>query len=673
MFLQKLRNKSIFTYFRVVLIIFTISSALAIALLVVVHQAKSYQQSARQISDEKTAEAEQFIKNMVNIEMSYLGRVKGALDDRKIKELEANVREAHRIASTIYKENYSKMTTAEMEQLIIRSIASLHSATSRQYVTINTTKGVGVYNPSSPEFNGKDLTNIKDRTGTYFAREEIRIVREQGEGFRYSTDTITGEKKVVFLQEFRPLDWYFVALVYPSDYYGEFISEVASKVSLKFFGYNGDAFIVDKSGRAITFRGKVYQGEDYFNFTTSADPAAQHCFQLISDSLRVHPEGALVRYPWYPQSVGHMGNQSELAEKTSFVKIEPSLGWIVGAGFFGEEVAAEIETQVAALRIDFILNVGQIFLLFALILVLEMLLLRWFEEYFKSDFNSFTSFFRKSGQDLTLLKLDDISSKEFKELGAVANEMIIARKIIAKNLHREQEKAQEADRLKSSFLGNMSHEIRTPTNAIVGFADLLTEELSAEERKEIVSLIKESGESLLGLLDSIMDFAKIETGQIILHKKLLSFEKLSAFLREKYQSKIAHEHLNLVFKLTNKLPSSFATITDEHRLMQVLESLIDQAFKSTRIGKIELTIEQHEEYVYFQITDSGTGISPDNQAILAKYFASSQEGSSRQHKESEVDLAISAKLITLLGGKIWLKSTSSKGSVFQFCIPAVLE
>ncbi|MFV0522215.1 MAG: cache domain-containing protein [Mangrovibacterium sp.] len=659
-----------FDYFRILLIAFAIFSSLTVVSLLVIQQVKSYRESLAEIRAKKIDSVKQFVQNMVAVESDYVAQVKKSFDDRQIQALEKNVQEAYNVANTLYQENHDRIPKNELKRLIVKSISSLNSAGTRQQVLINTTDGRGVYNPNNPQFEGKNLLHMKDRAGSYFVQEELKIVKDRGEGFRYVSDTLAQEIKVVYVKGFPALDWYFVSVMYPSNYYDELIQEVASKVSVKFFDYKGDVFVYEKNGNAIAARGKVFHDGKRLNIATSKDLAAQNFYRTMTDSLEKYPEGAFMEYPWYARDV-KFGDKNALSDKISYVVREPDLGWIVGAGFFVSRIDNEIEVQASSLRKELEKSVLQIVLLFVLIIILQLFFLRWVEKQFRNDFDSFVSFFKSGGSKLTYLELDEINSKEFKELGAVANEMIAARQKVENQLLKEQEKAKEADRLKSSVLANMSHEIKTPMNAIVGFSNFLSEDLSLEESRRFVALIKNSGDNLLSLIDSIIDFSKIEVGQLELKYDNLSYERLCEDLNDNYQRSIKEEYLNITFEIKNLLPVGFVSVTDEYRLRQILKHIIDNAFKFTPSGDVKLYIERNQNQISFRVTDTGIGISPENQECIFEHFAQAEGSPSPSYGSSGIGLAISARLVEMLGGKIKVESTLGKGSSFQFYIPLI--
>lgn len=660
-----------FDYFRVVLLAVSTFTVVAIVAVLLFQQLESYEKAKTQVREDRIESAKQNVKNMVRMESDYVVQVKSSFDEQKVAELSKNVHEVHKLATTIYEENRNVLSASQIQENIKKAIGVLASSASRQHVAINTLSGEGVYNVKSPQFDGVNILNKIDRTGSFFVKEEIKIAKERGEGYRYAIDTISGETKIVFVKEFAPYKWYFVALLYPSDYYATLRSEVANKMSVKFFSYGGDVFVYEADGRAIASRGKSYADGEYFNLATSSQQLARNAYQTMVDSLSKNPDGGFVEYEFYLNSNADKSSDA-VSKKISYVRREPNMGWILGAGFIEAEVDAEIEIQVASLREDFIFDVIQLIVLFVLIILLELYMLKQLEKQFDKDFDLFISFFKRSSEELNLLQIDDLNFKEFRDLGVVANAMIEARQIVEQRLLDEQEKARDADRLKSSFLANMSHEIRTPMNAIIGFSNFLAEDLSKEEQEEFVSLIKTNGDSLLSLIDSIIDFSKIEVGQIELKEGYVSYDKVCVNLNDRYRRLIEDTRLDIEFKIENRLPVRFISISDELRIEQVLKHLIDNAFKFTSSGKITLSMALQDERIYFAVRDTGIGIAPENQQCIFDRFTQLEGNLSRSYGGTGIGLAISSKIVEMLGGEIWVESELGKGSKFQFYVPLVI-
>jgi signal transduction histidine kinase len=233
------------------------------------------------------------------------------------------------------------------------------------------------------------------------------------------------------------------------------------------------------------------------------------------------------------------------------------------------------------------------------------------------------------------------------------------------------EKAEESDRLKSSFLANMSHEIRTPMNAIIGFSDLICDpELSDETKEELSTQINNNSDTLLKLIDDIIDIAKIESGQLKINKQQCSvngiFEKLEPIYNNNLSTSI--NNIDLLIKSPKKDVDVF---TDPLRIQQVLINLIDNAFKFTEEGEVLVGVKStnNQKGISFFVKDTGIGLTEEKKSIIFKRFTKVEDDRKKLYRGAGLGLAISKNLIDLLGGKIWLESEENIGSTFYFSIP----
>jgi PAS domain S-box-containing protein len=245
---------------------------------------------------------------------------------------------------------------------------------------------------------------------------------------------------------------------------------------------------------------------------------------------------------------------------------------------------------------------------------------------------------------------------------------------IEESLREAKMKAEEADHLKSAFLANMSHEIRTPMNAILGFAELLQNEvISKEESKEFINIITNSSNNLLKLVDDIIDIAKIESGQIKIQK---SKNEVNAFLNELAISfSDSMKMSSLILKLNKQKHQHQLIIhTDEFRLRQIFNNLINNAIKFTNEGYIEIGYKiQKNDFVTFYVKDTGIGISDRNKHIIFDRFRQLDDSSTRKTSGTGLGLTICKNLVNLLGGEIWMESELNKGSTFYFTIPFIQD
>lgn len=236
-------------------------------------------------------------------------------------------------------------------------------------------------------------------------------------------------------------------------------------------------------------------------------------------------------------------------------------------------------------------------------------------------------------------------------------------------LRSAKEKAEESDRLKSAFLANMSHEIRTPMNGIVGFADLLdVEGLLPEERKEYVSLIKQSSQQLLNIINDIVDISKIESGQVDVNKIKFSIEHMFDDLYSFFKRQIKGKDVELVLDKNVSGEISDEIDTDDIKLRQVLTNLLSNAIKFTEKGFVRFGYAIDQDNLRFFVKDTGEGIGEkDLDNIFDRFWQSRQNRPGKGG--TGLGLAISKAYVELLGGVIEVESELNKGTKFTVTIP----
>ncbi len=240
-------------------------------------------------------------------------------------------------------------------------------------------------------------------------------------------------------------------------------------------------------------------------------------------------------------------------------------------------------------------------------------------------------------------------------------------------LVKAKDKAEESDKLKTAFLANMSHEIRTPMNGILGFAEMLNDNtLSYANRKKYLNIINSNGKMLINLIDDIIDFAKIESGQANIVQDEFSLNNLLNQVQSTFLTRSLRRDKSKVRIVTKKpFPDEKSYIrTDPIKLRQILTNLVGNAIKFTHKGYIEFGYELEENnYLKFYVRDTGIGISPDKLQIIFERFIQADNSPSRKYGGSGLGLAISKGLVELLGGRMWAESVPNEGSTFSFSVP----
>lgn len=256
--------------------------------------------------------------------------------------------------------------------------------------------------------------------------------------------------------------------------------------------------------------------------------------------------------------------------------------------------------------------------------------------------------------------------------GLVGISIDVTEKYLAEQKLREARKrAIESDKLKSAFLANMSHEIRTPMNGIIGFSNLLKmNNVDRDQQLEYLGFIEKCGNSLLNLIDDIIDISKIEAGQLVVRPVDTCIDDI---LRELFitfdKNRLDENKRDVELRLVMPESTPLWTKTDTYRFKQVVSNLINNAVKFTEKGFIEFGYQIQGKEVVFYVKDTGVGIPHDKFKLVFDRFGQVIENEKLNRKGTGLGLAISINIVKLLGGRMWLESEVGVGSTFYFSIP----
>lgn len=268
------------------------------------------------------------------------------------------------------------------------------------------------------------------------------------------------------------------------------------------------------------------------------------------------------------------------------------------------------------------------------------------------------------------------ASREMMALGEAFNNMAV-------DLEHYME-AEAASRAKSEFLATMSHEIRTPLNGVIGMASLLASTSLNAEQEDFVNVLQSSGENLLSLVNDILDYSKIESGQVTLEMEPFSLRSCLEDVVAWLASSASEKGLELVLNPLHDLPQT--VVGDIMRIRQVLTNLVGNAIKFTEQGEVELSvvatsergsgIEEgdiiHQELqpitLHFKVRDTGVGIPEDRIAAIFDRFTQADSSITRRYGGTGLGLAITQRLVACMNGRLWVESEEGVGSTFHFTI-----
>ncbi|WP_372640238.1 cache domain-containing protein [Ancylomarina sp.] len=577
------------------------------------------------------------------------------------ENLKTNVDQAYEIAQYIYNKNKNVLSKEAIKQRIKEAISAFEFNSHKRYVFINTLDGVGVLYPRNPKWEGKSLLNYKDINQNQLVVNELNHLREADEcfikykGSKSNPNKFNAYTKISYIKKFKPLNWYLGSFAYADDFLESIQADCIERIKNMKVDEDNYFFIYSKNGTCLLHKNDKYLGRNYRTFDEDDIDISRKILFSIGEKKD--------RFISYNLAKG---------EKVTYLFNIDEWNWILGSGFHTDGLEKEISKRKLELY-DRLINYSlRIILLIVMTFVMLFLAARLLSSKMNKSIDSFNEFFKMASTESVKIDVEKLNFSDFKNMASTVNVMIDTRVKKENELVQARELAEKSDKLKSAFLSNMTHEIRTPMNAIVGFSQLLQQDgLSLEYRNEFIGHIVNNSNSLLALINDIIDFSILESGTVNISYSNFDLKNIFIELKDKFEpikENIGKAELNLVFPDSSRLEETHIYF-DAIRLKQILSYLIDNALKFTKQGQVEVDFKHAKDAMIFWVKDSGIGISVEKQSYIFDRFRQGEESYNRRFGGTGIGLSIARQIVQHLKGSIWVESQTGEGSVFYFKIP----
>jgi signal transduction histidine kinase/FixJ family two-component response regulator len=668
--MKKKRQTSLLHAFLLVSVLVAVAPIVTVGLLWFSSGIQRAQEEAQRMRRNSVRNHRNRVRSEVERAIEYMQYQRSLLLERAGETIRQRVEMAADVAHGIHSQYAGTMPDEQIRQAVVSALRGMQWRDGQSYIWITDFDGTCVLYPPRPDMEGQNLLGIVDARGESAVRRQLALVRREERGFSRDwfvrPDDIGGEvhEQLAFVMDLKLYNWTIGNAEFIKDVEDEIKLETLRRLEHVRFGDQGYLFVATTDARALIHNGVLLEEpEDLWEMRdTRGRPVSQEIRELVRGG-----RGDFIQYMY------HTLDDPEPREKTSYVQEVPDWDWIVGAGFYADEIEGDIAAYKERRRDE----AGEAVFAFARVLagiiLIALAVWWWLDRWLSREFGVFTAFFATPETTDGRVPVDRFTFRELRELAERMNQMIVNRENAAQEVRRARDEAERADRAKSEFLARMSHEIRTPMNGVMGMAQLLEGTELAEDQQEFVKAIRASAEALLALINDILDLSKVEAGEMHLHPARVSVRKVCDEVMAVVRARDAKNQVSMRVRVADDVPESI--VVDPQRLRQVLTNLVGNALKFTPRGRVTIEAEVppsrrfQSPMLRMRVTDTGIGIAREDLDSVFERFSQGSIPVDSLYGGTGLGLSICRELVQLMGGTIGVESQKDVGSTFTFEIP----
>ena len=428
-------NKSITTLVWIHFLIVAFISTGFIGYTWIVSEFRQFEEESNHLRENFIDAQRALLKNELNNVLTFIQFKQSQTEARLRSTIRDRVYEAHSIVENIYHENAENIPDSEIKKLIKDALRNVRFNQGRGYYFIANLDGIEELYPIYPRFEGGNVLDLQDVNGNYVVRDEIELIRTQGEGFvtgywrKPNADEEMSFPKMTFVKHIPQLNWYIGTGEYLDDVKNDIQEEVLEQIANMRFGKDGYLFVLTYSGDTLVMQGEPVSSPQ--NIWERTDSTGVKIVQELRKAVE-NPDGNFVQYSW-----SRLGDSKEEIPKMTYVKAFPDWKWIIGAGIYIDDIDTEIQKKRIALEDEIEHDIITILFILLSMLILVSVNAHYLAKSIRKHFHVFTAFFRQAATESIHIDKEQLHFSEFVSLANSANTMIKQREQVREALQIE--------------------------------------------------------------------------------------------------------------------------------------------------------------------------------------------------------------------------------------------